>query len=182
MGDRATTLPGVDLVTLRRGPQLSFHGQQLLMAPVTISEIDEAMASIDAAKAPGVDGFNAVFFKAAWPEVKHDIYAAVFEFFKTGHMATQWNCTSITLIPKVPNPQSVKDFRPISCCTVLYKIVSKILTRRLGQVIGEVVNEAQAGFIPGKHIGDNILLATELMKGKGTLTSFFPLGVCSKWI
>ncbi|XP_057249324.1 uncharacterized protein LOC130590787 [Beta vulgaris subsp. vulgaris] len=32
-------------------------------------------------------------------------------------------------------------------------------------VIGEVVNEAQSGFIPGRHISDNILLATELIRG-----------------
>ncbi|KAL2920834.1 LINE-1 retrotransposable element ORF2 protein [Bienertia sinuspersici] len=82
-------------------------------------------------------------------------------------MDPQWNSTTITLIPKIPNPQMVKDFRPISCCTVLYKIISKILTARIAQVIGEVIDDAQAGFIPGKHIGDNILLATELMKGYG---------------
>ena len=47
----------------------------------------------------------------------------------------------------------------------MYKLVSKIITARMAVVIGEVINEAQAGFIPGKHIGDNILLATELIKG-----------------
>lgn len=53
---------------------------------------------------------------------------------------------------------------------MVYKIISKILTSRMSKVIGEVVNAAQAGFIPGKHIGDNILLATELIKGYSTKT------------
>ncbi|XP_021747410.1 uncharacterized protein LOC110713262 [Chenopodium quinoa] len=87
------------------------------------------------------------------------------EFFDTGIMQRHWNCTTITLVPKVSNSSYVKEFRPIACCTVLYKLISKVITTRLAQVIGEVVDDAQAGFIPGKHIGDNIFLATELIKG-----------------
>lgn len=76
------------------------------------------------------------------------------EFFSSGKLLHQWSCTT----------QHVKDFRPVACCTVAYKIISKILTARLGKVIGEVIDPAQAGFIPGKHIGA-AALATELMKG-----------------
>ncbi|XP_021731524.1 uncharacterized protein LOC110698412 [Chenopodium quinoa] len=48
---------------------------------------------------------------------------------------------------------------------MVYKLISKIITARLAAVIGEVIDDAQAGFIQGNHIGDNILLATELIKG-----------------
>ena len=48
---------------------------------------------------------------------------------------------------------------------MVYKLISKVITARLAAIIGEVIDDAQAGFIPGKHIGDNILLATELIKG-----------------
>ncbi|XP_021745343.1 uncharacterized protein LOC110711272 [Chenopodium quinoa] len=65
----------------------------------------------------------------------------------------------------VPNASHVKDFRPIACCTVVYKLISKIITTILAIVIGEVINDAQAGFILGKHIRDNILIAIELIKG-----------------
>lgn len=71
------------------------------------------------------------------------------------------NNGSLTLVPKVAHPSNVKE--PIACCTVLYKLISKILTKRLALVVGEVFNYAQAGFIPDKHIADNILLATELI-------------------
>ena len=93
--------------------------------------------------------------------MKSDVYKAVLGFFNHG----DWNLTTITLVPKVQNPSYAKEFRPIACCTMVYKLISKVITARLASVIGEVVNEAQAGFIPGKHIGDNILLATELIKG-----------------
>uniref|UniRef100_A0A0V0I001 Putative ovule protein n=1 Tax=Solanum chacoense TaxID=4108 RepID=A0A0V0I001_SOLCH len=74
------------------------------------------------------------------------------------------NCTSITLVPKIPNPSTVKEYRPIECCTVLYKIIAKVLTSRLQEVISSVIREAQSGFIPGRKIADNIILATELVK------------------
>lgn len=71
----------------------------------------------------------------------------------------------MTLVPEVSNPTSVKDFRPIACCSVLYKIIAKILNARMQKVIGEVVNYAQSGFIPHRNISDNIILASELIKG-----------------
>nr|XP_009628540.1 uncharacterized protein LOC104118866 [Nicotiana tomentosiformis] len=55
-----------------------------------------------------------------------------------------WNCTAITLIPKVPAPAQVKDYRPIACCTTLYKIIAMIVTNRLKKVI-----EAKRGIRKG---------------------------------
>lgn len=104
-------------------------------------------------------------FKQSWDVVQGDIVAAVTDFFTNGKMSKKFNITSVTLVPKVPNPTRVKDFRPIAYCSVVYKIVSKILTARLQRVIGDVVQDCQTGFIPGRQISDNILLATELIKG-----------------
>lgn len=58
----------------------------------------------------------------------------------------------VTLIPKIHNASSVKDFRHIACSSVVYKIVSKILTERMHSVLGEVINSAQTGFIHGRVI------------------------------
>ena len=58
----------------------------------------------------------------------------------------------------------MKEYRPIACCTVLYKIISKLITQRLHEVIHTVISDSQAGFIPGRKIADNIILAHELVK------------------
>ncbi|GKD37780.1 RNA-directed DNA polymerase, eukaryota, reverse transcriptase zinc-binding domain protein [Tanacetum coccineum] len=62
-------------------------------------------------------------------------------------------------------PDKVSDFRPIACCNVLYKCISKILTNRIKWVLGKIVNENQSAFIEGRQITDNILLAQELFRG-----------------
>ncbi|XP_074302947.1 uncharacterized protein LOC141637288 [Silene latifolia] len=72
------------------------------------------------------------------------------------------NSTCIALIPKNEAPQSVTEFRPISCCTVFYKTVSKILANRMKTVLGDIVGLEQAAFIQGRDLFDNSMLTHEL--------------------
>lgn len=73
----------------------------------------------------------------------------------------------LTLIPKCENASSVKKFRPIACCTVLYKIISKILANMLRSVLSTVISGCQSAFVQGRLIFDNIILSHELVKGYG---------------
>ena len=158
----------MDPPLIRQGPQVSSTAAIELVRPITHKEIGDALLGIADSKALGIDGFNSLFFKKSWHIVKHDIYNVVMHFFYTGDLLHAINCTLITLVPKVANPTYVKEFRPIACCTVLYKIIAKILISRMHSMIGEVVDLAQSGFMPGRNISDNILLATELIKGYTT--------------
>ncbi|KAL2226590.1 UNVERIFIED_CONTAM: hypothetical protein Sindi_2017700 [Sesamum indicum] len=64
---------------------------------------------------------------------------------------------------------SVGDFRPISCCNVLYKIIAKLLVQRLSGVLDKIISPCQTAFITGRSIGDNIMLAQELFTGYNKL-------------
>lgn len=80
-------------------------------------------------------------------------------------MLKQANSTAITLITKVKKPKKITDFRPISCCNIIYKVISKILARRLRGILGKIVHMNQSAFIPGRQISDNIMLAHEILRG-----------------
>nr|XP_016512294.1 PREDICTED: uncharacterized protein LOC107829334 [Nicotiana tabacum] len=167
METAASKLPAVNILVMRNFPCLS-HTQQLeLCAPITEEEIYEGLSSIGDDKAPGIDDFNVVFFKQTWCIVKNEVYEAVQDLFTTGTLYKAINCTTLTLVPKVPNPDTVKDYGPIASCTVLYKITAKVITSRLQKVMAYIILEARAGFIPGRKIADNIILAHELIKSYG---------------
>src|SRR6516165_3910674 len=122
------------------------------------------MFSIPDDKAPGPDGYTALLFKRAWDIIGLDIISAVRHFFATNELPRCVSATRITLVPKVESPLSMSDFRPISCCNVLYKCISKVIVNRFKEVIPGVIGSSQSVFVPGWQISDNILLTQELMR------------------
>lgn len=84
-------------------------------------------------------------------------------FFRGEPLPENINETNIRLIPKITNPQKVSDYRPIALCNVYYKIFSKLLTRRLQPLMGKLILENQSAFVPGRAIGDNILITHEVL-------------------
>lgn len=125
------------------------------------------MSNIEDTKAQGLDGFNALFFKSSWKVVKKDIIEAIMECFDTYKMFMVVNFSLITSIPKSPDAMTIKDMRLISYCNTIYKISSKILTSRLGDVISIIIDNNQSAFIPGTIIHDNVMMAQEMVRGYG---------------
>ncbi|GKE79138.1 RNA-directed DNA polymerase, eukaryota, reverse transcriptase zinc-binding domain protein, partial [Tanacetum coccineum] len=105
------------------------------------------------------------FFKKAWRHIGGDVCLAVREFFQNGKILGEINATLIALVPKIDTPNKVSDFNSIACCNVLYKCISKILTKRIKDGLSKVISINQSAFVPGRHIQDNILIAQELLKG-----------------
>ncbi|KAF3653433.1 hypothetical protein FXO37_16988 [Capsicum annuum] len=104
------------------------------------------------------DGYGGGFFKAAWDIIGDEACDAVQEFFHNGKLLKQVNATMISLIPKVEKPEFASQFRPISCCNTLYKCISKLLCSRLACVLTDIVNPAQAAFVKGRSLIQNVLV------------------------
>lgn len=124
-----TLTPDVVLESIEE--KVTVEMNNMLCAPFSEKEISDALLQIGPLKAPGTDGFPTRFYQRNWAVVKEEIIAAVLEFFETGVIPEGVNDTAIVLIPKVQFPKELKDFRPISLCNVIYKIVSKCMVNRL---------------------------------------------------
>ncbi|KAK1682165.1 hypothetical protein QYE76_043013 [Lolium multiflorum] len=120
-----------------------------LCADFTDKEIGDALFQIGPLKAPGLDGFPARFFQRNWGVLQGEITAAVKLFFETGVMPAGINDTALVLIPKLDDPRRMSEFRPISLCNVVYKVVSKCLVNRLRPILGDIISEEQSAFVPG---------------------------------
>jgi hypothetical protein len=139
-----------------------------LVAPVSMEEIHLALNQMDPLKAPGPDGFPACFFQHNWEILHKEVCDAIKYFFDTCRLDAAINTTIIALVPKNQNPKSVVDFRPISLCNVVYKILSKVLANRLKVVLPSIISESQSAFISGRLITDNIIAAFETMHSMQT--------------
>ena len=134
-----------------------------LIRPVTEKEIHSALFQMDPYKAPGPDGFGASFYQKHWPIIKTHLCAAIKDFFRSGKILKEFNHTFIALIPKVDNPETTSQFRPISLCNTFYKIVAKVLVNRLRPILERIIHPVQSAFVSQRAIHDNILLAHEVI-------------------
>ncbi|KAL0283696.1 UNVERIFIED_CONTAM: hypothetical protein Sangu_2873600 [Sesamum angustifolium] len=97
------------------------------------------------------------------PRMLDDTMAANMYFFGGSTIPKSFTATTIILIPKVESPKTWKDFRPISLCNVSNKILTKVLCQRIKPVLPSLISKTQSGFVPGRVISDNILIAQELV-------------------
>jgi len=112
-------------------PSLSDEDIEMLSKIPLPKEIKEVVFSIGSNKALEPDGMSAHFFKCYWNIIGGEVIEAITSFFQRGYMLKEINHSFIVLIPKGSNAAIVSQYRPISLCNVLYKIISKLLANRL---------------------------------------------------
>ncbi|XP_042980144.1 uncharacterized protein LOC122310314 [Carya illinoinensis] len=128
-------------------------------------EIKEAVFSIPVDSSPGPDGYGSGFYQACWQIISKEVVEAVEEFFSGGMLPRFYSASFLVLIPKIPNPTSFDKFRPISLCSVFYKVCSKILVTRLSSILSRIISPEQGAFIKGRSIFENISLTQEMFHG-----------------
>lgn len=143
--------------------QVTDDMNSLLLREFTADEVDYALSQMPPLKSPGPDGFSACFYQKHWAVVGREVRAAVLSFLNSGNFDVDLNATYIALIPKVSPSTKVTEFRPISLCNVLYKLIAKVLANRLKRVLPSVISRNQSAFIPGRLISDNVLVAYEAL-------------------
>ncbi|KAF5462683.1 hypothetical protein F2P56_018670 [Juglans regia] len=100
----------------------------------TQQEVEEAIFNMNPFSSPGPDRFPPAFYQNHW-----------------------------SLVGKEENPLTVSDYRPISLCNVIYKMVSKAIANRLKSILPDIISSTQSAFVPGRLISDNLIVAFEAL-------------------
>ncbi|CAM8940407.1 unnamed protein product [Rhodiola kirilowii] len=157
-------------------PAISKEMNSWLLQDVSEDEIKKAVFSLGPLKAPGVDGFPALFYHKFWDRVKGDVVKEVRKFWTDGVLDEKANRTLIVLIPKKKDADRIEDWRPISLCTVAVKIITKLIATRLQPILSQVISSFQSAFVKGRMITDNFVVAHEIasfLRSRSTHNDFF---------
>ena len=106
------------------------------------SEVKEALNQMPPLTAPGPDGMSPIFYKSFYHIVGEDVTAVVLQALNLGIVLESINTTFNTFIPKIKNPMKVSDFRPISLCNIIYKLIAKVVVNRLKKFLADSVPDS----------------------------------------
>ena len=104
-----------------------------------------------------------MFFQKHWQHVGKGVTQTCLHILNEKGNLSPLNHTFIALIPKVAKPRKVTEYKPISLCNVVYRIVAKVITNRLKQVLHQIISSSQSAFIPNRIITDNIVIGYECL-------------------
>ena len=102
-----------------------------LTSVVSLKEIELSLKSFKKDRSPGPDGWPVEFFIHFLDLLGPTLVQMVDSTRTSGFVPPSLNSTFIALIPKKDKPRSFADFRPISLCNLLYKLIAKVIASRL---------------------------------------------------
>lgn len=133
----------------------------MLMEKFTKEEILKALNQLHPDKAPGLDRFPTSFFQKCWPILGSKMTEALETTRSSRRFLREINNTFIVLIPKKDKALYLDEFRPISLCNTIYKVLTKTLANRLKMTLPKIIGEEQTGFVPRRSIFDGVIIAQE---------------------
>ncbi|GAU51438.1 hypothetical protein TSUD_413380, partial [Trifolium subterraneum] len=126
-------------------------------------EIVDIISMADGNKSPGPDGFNFSFFKNFWGLIKREVLDLFAEFHERSKLPYSFSSYFIVLIPKILGPHMINDFRPISLLGSVYKLLAKVLAKRLAAVMNSIISKNQSAFIKGRFLADGVVVVNEVV-------------------
>lgn len=114
-------------------------------------------------KAPGLDGFQPIFFQRTWEVTGRALHAFARKVLENEDIFTKAAEALLVVIPRETNPTSMCSFRPLSLCNMPLKVANKKAMQRLKGILKDTITLNQTSFIPGRQITDNIITSEELV-------------------
>jgi hypothetical protein len=128
-----------------------------LDADLHIDEFDEAVKEIKTNTSPGIDGISNRFIKKFWCFFRTPLYNYTRFCFDRGSLTENFRTAKVRLIPKKGDPKKISNWRPISLLSCFYKIISRVITRRIRSVSDKITCVGQKGYSSQKY-GQEVLI------------------------
>jgi hypothetical protein len=112
----------------------------MLFHEYTMDEVELTLSQMHPLKSLGPNGFAACFYQKSWAMMKSEVCSTVLDFLNKVFFDIELNVTHIALIPKKKSPSCITNYRPISLCNVLYKLISKVIVNRLKNVLAAIIS------------------------------------------
>lgn len=152
------------LNSLQHTPQLDDSERDLCDLPLSQTEIHNSIGLLKDNKSPGTDGLSSEFYKTFSQQMAPFLLQVFNESLSSSTLPTSMTQGLITLIPKPrKDPLYINNWRPICLLNNDYKILALILVKRIKRVLDSLIDEAQSGFMPNRHITNNIRLVLDLL-------------------
>ena len=148
-------------------PTLSNESRRLGEDIISLEECTKVLNSFPLNKVPGNDGLPVEFYKTFWNLVGNILMDSLNESFVKGEMSSSQKQAVITLIEKKDQDRcDLKNWRPISLLNVDAKIASKAIAERMKRPLPNLIHENQSGYVPGRHINENIRSILDILDYK----------------
>eukprot|EP00253_Pinus_taeda_P008091 PITA_08091 len=155
--------PAVERIICNVPKLITAEHNELLLSPIQIQEVDVAMAQLKEGKAPSPDDFTTTFFHKFWELIKLEVWDVAEESHVNHRLLPSLNSTFIALIPNEEDSIKPDKFRPIALCNVIYKVISKVIAKRLKPLLPMLISPEQPGYVEGRQIMDGIILSHEII-------------------
>ena len=144
---------------------LNLTEQKACKGLLSKEECLKALKDMECNKTPGSVGLPAEFYKVFWNDISDLFLNSINYAYRSGQLSVTQRRGIIKLIPKKDaEPNLIKNSRPISLLNCDYKIAAKAIANRFKQVIPNIINYGQTGFLKGRFIGENIRLIDGIIK------------------
>eukprot|EP00253_Pinus_taeda_P032275 PITA_32275 len=152
--------------------------EEELNKPVTLGEIEAVLKWFKRDKSLGPNRWPIEFYLTFFNHIGADLLIAIEKCKRSGNMREGFNSIFIALIPNADNPQTFDDYRPISLCNCIYKIISKIIAIYIKPILSKMISNENFAFLNHRQIHEAIRTAQEgihSMKLKNTKSNILKI-------
>ena len=131
---------------------------------ISLEELKETLEDANSGKTPDTDGVDKEFLTRFWSMIGKTIYYAQRTFIENEKLNEFLDSGLIKILQKGgTNGELIKDWRPITLLSQIYKLISGVVAKRIKKHLGKLISGCQKAYQDTSNIGEIILNVLEII-------------------